>query len=96
MFVVDNGSGDGSAERLAAVPGIELIVNETNVGFAAGNNTAIERLLDDGAEFVWVLNNDTVVEPAASRELLAVADADPRRRSSWFGALRPGRRPSAF
>ena len=47
-IVVDNGSGDGSAERLAAVPGVELIVNESNVGFAAGNNVAIERLLDDG------------------------------------------------
>jgi GT2 family glycosyltransferase len=78
VIVVDNGSGDGSAERLGAVPGVELIVNESNLGFAAGNNVAIERLLADGVEFVWVLNNDTVVEPATSRELLAVADADPR------------------
>ena len=78
VIVVDNGSGDGSAERLAAVPDVELIANESNVGFAAGNNVAIERLLDDGVEFVWVLNNDTVVEPATSRELLDVADADPR------------------
>lgn len=76
VIVVDNGSADGSAERLAAVPGVELIANESNLGFAAGNNIAIERLLADGIEFVWVLNNDTVVEPAASRELLAVADAD--------------------
>ena len=78
VIVVDNGSGDGSAERLAAVPGVELLVNDSNAGFAAGNNIAIERLLADDIEFVWVLNNDTVVEPAASRELLAVADADLR------------------
>ena len=78
VIVVDNGSGDGSAETLAAVPGVELIVNESNVGFAAGNNVAIERLLDEGSEFVWVLNNDTVVEPGTLRELVAVADADPR------------------
>ena len=74
VIVVDNGSGDGSAERLAAVPGVELIVNESNVGFAAGNNVAIERLLDDGVEFVWVLNNDTVVEPAT---LASAARASP-------------------
>ena len=49
------------------MPGVELIVNESNVGFAAGNNLAIERLLDDGIEFVWVLNNDTVVEPLRRR-----------------------------
>ena len=78
VIVVDNGSADGSAQRLAATPGVELISNESNLGFAGGNNVAIERLLDEGAEFVWVLNNDTVVEPATAGELLAVADADPR------------------
>ena len=77
LVVVDNGSGDRSVEQLGAVAGIELIANVSNVGFAAGNNVAIDRLLDDGIEFVWVLNNDTVVEPSALSELLAVADADP-------------------
>jgi GT2 family glycosyltransferase len=78
VIVVDNGSTDGSTATLAAVPGVELIANDANLGFAAGNNVAIERLLDDGLEFVWVLNNDTQVEPTSLRELLAVADADPR------------------
>ena len=78
VIVVDNGSADGSAARLAAVPGLELIANDSNLGFAGGNNVAIARLLDAGLEFVWVLNNDTLVEPATVRELLAVADADPR------------------
>jgi GT2 family glycosyltransferase len=78
VVVVDNGSGDGSADRIAAVRGVELIANPSNLGFAAGNNVAIERLLEDGIEFVWVLNNDTVVEPATARHLLAVADDDPR------------------
>jgi GT2 family glycosyltransferase len=78
VIVVDNGSGDGSADRLAAVPGVEVIANDANLGFAGGNNVAIERLLDVGLEFVWVLNNDTVVEPSTAEELLAVADADPR------------------
>ena len=78
VIVVDNGSADGSAARLAAVPDVELVTSESNLGFAGGNNVAIARLLDDGLEFVWVLNNDTLVEPATVRELLAVADADPR------------------
>jgi GT2 family glycosyltransferase len=77
VIVVDNGSDDGSAERLAQTPEVELIANEQNLGFAAGNNVAIERLIADGHEFVWVLNNDTVVEPPTLGELLAVADADP-------------------
>ena len=78
VIVVDNGSADGSAARLVQVPGVEVIANDSNLGFAGGNNVAIARLLDDGLEFVWVLNNDTLVEPATARELLAVADADPR------------------
>jgi GT2 family glycosyltransferase len=78
VTVVDNGSTDGSPATLAAVPGIELIANDSNLGFAGGNNVAIARLLDDGLEFVWVLNNDTLVEPATLRELLAVADTDSR------------------
>ena len=61
VIVVDNGSGDGSAQQLADVSGIELIVNDTNLGFAAGNNVAIERLLAAGVEYVWVLNNATRV-----------------------------------
>ena len=91
LVVVDNGSGDGSVEQLGAVAGIELIANVSNVGFAAGNNVAIDRLLDDGIEFVWVLNNDTVVEPSALQRT-----ARGRRRRSWrrcgrLGALRPCR-----
>jgi GT2 family glycosyltransferase len=78
VIVVDNGSADGSAARLVQVPGVEVIANDSNLGFAGGNNVAIARLLDDGLEFVWVLNNDTLVEPATARELLAVADADRR------------------
>lgn len=77
VVVVDNGSGDGSAERLATVPGVEVIRNASNVGFAAGNDVAISRLLEDGIEFVWVLNNDTVVERSTLRALLEVAAADP-------------------
>jgi GT2 family glycosyltransferase len=85
VIVVDNGSADGSAARLAAVPDVDLVTNESNLGFAGGNNVAIARLLDDGLEFVWVLNNDTLVEPATVRELLAVADAD--RRIGAIGSV---------
>ena len=78
VIVVDNGSGDGSAQRLATVPGVELIVNDTNLGFAAGNNVAIERLVEARVDYVWVLNNDTRVAPTSLRELLSVAAAEPR------------------
>lgn len=78
-IVVDNGSGEGSVERIRAGHGdVALIVNDENIGFAAGNNVAIERLLADGAEFVWVLNNDTTVEPGTLAAMLDIAASDDR------------------
>jgi GT2 family glycosyltransferase len=38
-----------------------LIANEENTGFARGNNLGIRRALEHGAEYICVLNNDTIV-----------------------------------
>jgi GT2 family glycosyltransferase len=77
IVVVDNGSHDGSAERLRTLEGVELIESDRNLGFAGGANLGIERLVDE-VGFVWVLNNDTVVEPPTLDALLRAADRDPR------------------
>lgn len=63
VYVVDNGSIDGSLERLQSEFGSDAIVfleNHANLGFSAGNNPAIRRALDDGCEYVLLLNNDVV------------------------------------
>lgn len=63
VLVVENGSGDGSAERLAAeLPeGTELLVKERNLGFAGGSNCGIRRALERGADYVFLLNSDARV-----------------------------------
>ena len=59
-FVVDNGSGDGTAEMVEReFPSVHLIRN-ANSGFSAGNNVAIRRATGD---FVLLLNPDTELEP---------------------------------
>jgi len=65
IIVVDNASTDGSAGAVRQHYGsrVTLIENAQNLGFAAGNNVGIRRALDDGADFVLLLNNDTVVAP---------------------------------
>ncbi|MFN2613756.1 MAG: glycosyltransferase family 2 protein [Actinomycetota bacterium] len=64
VVVVDNASGDGSVARIkAAYPDITLIENEANLGYAGGNNAGIRRARDGGADAIFVLNNDVVVEP---------------------------------
>jgi GT2 family glycosyltransferase len=44
-----------------------------NLGFTGGNNIGLRFALDRGADYVLLLNNDTVVDPRFLREMLAVA-----------------------
>ena len=79
VLLVDNGSSDGSPEYLKrVVPGIEIIVNPANLGFAAGNNIGLRRALQMGADHVLLLNNDTTVDVAMLSQLVACAESEPR------------------
>lgn len=63
MIVVDNGSTDGSLERIKHhFPDLIYIDNKTNLGFAEGNNNALKYSLDNGYSYSLILNNDTQVE----------------------------------
>ena len=77
VLVVDNASSDGSPEHLRqALPGLELMVNPANLGFAAGNNVGIRHALDGGADYVLLLNNDATIAATAIRELVACAEGE--------------------
>jgi GT2 family glycosyltransferase len=72
--VVDNASGDGSADRIAAVVEergwsgwVRIVRAAENRGFSAGNNLGIK---DVEADVYWLLNSDTIVRPGAVRELV--------------------------
>ena len=53
-----------------------LIENEKNYGFSEGNNIGIRYALERGADYVFVLNNDTVVDAEFLNELIKVGEAD--------------------
>jgi len=85
LLVVDNASSDGSAEAVAReFPDVELLRNHANLGYAGGMNVGIRRALELGADYVLLLNNDTVVEPGFLSPLLEEAE-----RSPSAGALCP-------
>lgn len=65
-------------KRTAGLPDFELIENVHNLGFAGGNNIGIKRAMDNGAEFVLVLNNDTVMHKNALVELVKAARKYPK------------------
>jgi GT2 family glycosyltransferase len=78
ILIVDNGSGDGSAEQLRArFPDVELLALAENQGYAGGNNAGIRRAIANGARAVLVLNNDTVVAEDFFTPLLWALNSDP-------------------
>lgn len=79
ILIVDNGSNDNSETILRQrFPDIELLQTGSNLGFAGGNNVGIRHALAGGADYLWLLNNDTVVAPDALSELVKMAEGSPR------------------
>jgi GT2 family glycosyltransferase len=76
ILVLDNGSTDGTAERLeaavAAHPAMRLVISRTNLGYAGGHNRAIA---DSRGEFVCLLNQDIVLDPDFLGTALAAFDS---------------------
>lgn len=79
VIAVDNASSDGTAAAIRARhPWVRVIDSGANLGFAGGNGVGIRRALEEGAEWIYLLNPDTDVDPAFLEEALEVAGADPR------------------
>lgn len=78
IVFVDNASADDSATIIARTfPGTHVIVMEENVGFARGYNAGMAHALADGADGVFILNNDTVVDAHTLDRLMEEARMHP-------------------
>ncbi|WP_238526894.1 glycosyltransferase family 2 protein [Brumicola nitratireducens] len=62
VIVVDNGSNDKDKQTLVTIDNIRLISLKNNLGYAGGNNIAMQEAFKNGADYVWALNNDAVTE----------------------------------
>ena len=91
VILVDGGSGDGSAARLAAavagpalVDWVSFLPLPLNGGFGWAKNQAIRRALADAAPpaYIHLLNPDAEVEPGALARLVAALDARPEAGSA--------------
>jgi GT2 family glycosyltransferase len=73
--LVDNGSTDGSGERLhTRFPDVQYLQTGSNLGYAGGNNRGFEVALATATDYVLVLNNDTVVDPGCIGALVSAAE----------------------
>ncbi len=85
VVVVDNGSTDGSHEAIRAeFPEVVALRVEENRGIAHGLNLGIRWALDEGFDYLLLLNNDIEADPGMLDELVRVAEADPK-----IGAVGP-------
>lgn len=93
-IIVDNNSSDNSVRLLKELVyktkhsarhyNIHLIENKANLGFAAGNNVGIRYALAGGADYIMVLNNDTLVHPDLIRYFIQMS-----KDNSKLGAASP-------
>jgi hypothetical protein len=78
VLVLDNGSTDGSLAAIRAFPFVELVETGANLGTAGGYSFGMRLALERGCDYVYLLNQDTEVEPRFLVETVAAAEADPK------------------
>lgn len=85
ILVVDNASKDGSPELIAdKFPGIKIIRNNKNLGFAGGMNVGIRETMGLNPEFILLLNQDVIVDKNFLTELV-----DRMRSDKKIGIIGP-------
>ncbi len=83
VLVVDNGSSDGTRERVVSgFPGVQLVCNDCNMGFGAANNVGLRKAVSGGYDFVYLMNQDAWVYTDTLGLLVAAHRRD-------FGVLSP-------
>ena len=85
VVVVDNGSSDNSADVIYKnYPKIKLIINDKNYGFTGGNNIGMKYAIDENTDYLWLLNNDTLIEKDCLYKIVKVAES-----SNTIGMVSP-------
>ena len=83
--VIDNASNDGTVEYIREhFPEIHIIESKDNLGFGRANNLGMRYALDNGADYVFLLNQDAWIEPSTITKLVCVAEKYPE-----YGILSP-------
>jgi GT2 family glycosyltransferase len=78
VVVVDNGSSNDSAALIqAAHPWVTFHQLPVNLGFPSGCNAGTRIAYAQGADYIWLLNNDTVAPPGTASAIVRAAQANP-------------------
>jgi GT2 family glycosyltransferase len=93
VVLVDHGPKAGLAAAVEGIhPHLVLLTSHGNPGFGAGCNLGAERAFMEGAEGVWFLNNDAVLQAPMLGELVELSQAHPEVAFWAHTQLEGGRR----
>jgi GT2 family glycosyltransferase len=95
VIVVDNASDDGTAAAVrGGFPSVRLAETGRNLGGAGGFAYGMALALADGADLIWLMDDDTVSGPDALRELTRARASQPSQPGSPSPAGSPGPPPA--
>lgn len=85
IFVVDNGSTDGTREHITLhYPQAKLVLSNENLGFGRANNIGLQYAKDKSYDYVYLLNQDAWIEPDTFQKLIYISQENPE-----YGILSP-------
>lgn len=78
QLLIENSSKKEVIETIRSqYPTLEIIENGKNMGYAGGNNVGIKRAIEKGADYIFLLNNDVILEKDALERLIAAMESMP-------------------
>lgn len=79
VIVLDNASSDGSVDAIrASFPSVQIVSLTENRGYAGNNNVGLHAALEQRADWVFVLNEDTILDPDCLTHLVEAGENDAR------------------
>lgn len=85
VIAIDNGSTDGTPSTIRSnFPTVEVIETGENLGFGKANNIGLKRVLEEKADYAFLLNQDAWVEPNTISGLVELS-----KNNSKFGIVSP-------
>jgi GT2 family glycosyltransferase len=78
IIVIDNSSTDGSVEAIrTSFPEVQVFILEKNKGYAGNNNVGIDLAIKNAADWILVVNEDTIMSPDCIEALVTAVEGFP-------------------
>jgi hypothetical protein len=75
ILLVDNGSDKEVVDKIRTrFPKLDILENGQNLGYAGGNNVGLRCIIERGADYIYLLNNDVLVPPDSLNHLIPVME----------------------